>query len=76
MAKKHRKTDAAPIEPDGEQPLELDMDCRGCGSPDHTEYADVRSEAIDGMYITWRRTMCLHCGQHRTNRFARPVDVD
>lgn len=72
MGKKQRKTEV--VEAADDQPLDLDMDCRGCGSTDHTEYADVRSETIDDQVITWRRTMCLHCGQHRINRFGRAVE--
>lgn len=77
MGKKNRKNESVTRITFGEErPLDLDMDCRGCGYTDHTEYADVRSETIEDQVITWRRTMCLHCGQHRINRFGRPVDVD
>ena len=49
------------------------MDCRGCGSDRHTPYQEVRAEVIEAKRITWRRTMCLHCGQYRINRFGSPA---
>lgn len=54
-------------------PLDLDMDCRGCGAQDRTDYVETRSEEIDGRRITWKRTQCKACGQHRINRFASPL---
>lgn len=56
-----------------EVPLDLDMNCRGCGSDQHTKYTEVRSEDIDGQRITWKRTQCTHCSQFRINRFGTPL---
>lgn len=71
MSKKNTKQAAG--EKPVEQPLDMDMNCRVCGAEDHTPYSEIRSEEIDGQRITWKRTQCTHCGQHRVNRFSTPL---
>lgn len=69
-----KKTKQAPtIEGPLTGPLDKNLDCINCRSPEHTGYLFVRSEPIDGRLITWKRTSCRQCGQVRVNRFASPI---
>lgn len=50
--------------------------CPGCGSSDRVPYYAIRKKEInsrlpDGRVfdcVTWRRTLCKNCGQHRVDR--------
>jgi len=83
MAKKKAARKRKPGRPKGARTKQRDVvvatltRCRSCGSTDREPYTGVRDMHVGGIdpegtpynFVSWKRTSCTVCGQHRVDQF-------